>query len=187
MAQAIAGVSPVELGEVSVMTVWPSNAAYVPGRFLGRLYESQAGFYIFTLGNLWALLSIPVALGLYFVKLIPGIGFRFKLTNRRVLQVGSVLRREWVYLFGFIPWPWRFIFEADSKSLELDRFDNIHVDVQPGQAWYHAGNLSFRLGNVETLRLVGVSRPEAFRSACIKAHLGYVGVKKALAREVAHA
>jgi hypothetical protein len=36
---------------------------------------------------------------------------------------------------------------------------------------------------VETFRLEGVSRPEAFRSTCMKAHMGYVGVKKAMARK----
>jgi hypothetical protein len=34
------------------------------------------------------------------------------------------------------------------------------------------------MGNVETFRLTGVSRPEAFRSTVLKAHQIYVGVKK---------
>jgi len=53
------------------------------------------------------------------------------------------------------------------------------VVVQPGQAWYHAGDLVFKRGNVETFRLDGVSRPEAFRSTIMKARQAYAGVRQA--------
>ena len=50
-------------------------------------------------------------------------------------------------------------------------FDAIDVQVMKGEGWYHAGDLVFRRGTVETFRLCGVSRPEAFRQTCMKAHL----------------
>jgi hypothetical protein len=34
---------------------------------------------------------------------------------------------------------------------------------------------------METLRLLGVSRPETFRQTCLKAHAAYVGVQQATA------
>ena len=163
MKQPIAGVAPVDVEEVEMMTVWPSHAAYAMGRFLGGLYEI-GGRGVFTLGKLIVLLSIPGQLKLYFYKAI--FGSRYRLTNRRVVIQGN--------LTG-----------TDGPSVELDRFYSIDIEVRPGQAWYHAGDLVFRSGPTETFRLVGVSRPETFRQTCLKAHLSYVGVKEACEREAA--
>jgi len=74
-------------------------------------------------------------------------------------------------------------FNAEVKAIELDRFDSIEIDCKPGQAWFAAGDLVFKRGDVETFRLEGVSRPESFRQTCFKSHLSYVGVKQALDRE----
>ena len=164
MNQPIAGVSPPELEETTIAVVWPSIAAYPSGRFLGGLYNIQLGFYIFRLGHLIALASIPHALLLYFWKLLPWVGSRYRLTNKRVIVERGMKHIE-------------------EKAVELDRYDSIEVVVQPGQAWFNAGDLVFRLGNVETFRLEGVSRPETFRHMCLKAQRGYVGVKNALAQE----
>jgi hypothetical protein len=182
MKQAIAGVAPSEIEEVEVMTVWPSNSAYELGRFHGRLYDNKTGFYIFTVGNLMCLLSIPGALALYFWRLAPWVGKRYTLTNRRVVEYRSEIRREPNRVFG-IPFPFRFHYTVVAKSVDLDRFDTVEIEVRPGQEWYHAGDLVFRLGNVETFRLDGVSRPEAFRQSCLKSRLAFVGVKEAVQRE----
>jgi len=73
-------------------------------------------------------------------------------------------------------------FDAEVKSIELDRFDVIEIDCKPGQEWFAAGDLVFKRGDVETFRLEGVSRPESFRQTCLKSHQSYVGVKQALDR-----
>jgi len=164
MKQAIAGVAPFETGEVTVMTVWPSVAAmslgpFPLGRWLGILYEIRLGSYILTVGNLFCLLCMPLALVLYFKRIGPFVALRYRVTNRRVIVERGLSARE-------------------EKAVELDRFDSIEIEVQPGQAWYHAGDLVFRLGNVETFRLEGVSRPESFRQVCLKARGAYVGVKQ---------
>ena len=167
MKQAIAGVAPPELEEVEVMTVWPSVAAYPLGRFHGRLYEIKAGWgIIFTVGNLFCLLTIPGALALYFLRVLPFVGQRYRITNRRVIIQQGVRG-------------------ADGPYVDLDRFDAIEVVVQPGQGWYKAGDLVFSHAGVQTFRLAGVSRPESFRQVCLKAHLSYVGVKRARAKETA--
>ncbi|HND55809.1 MAG TPA: PH domain-containing protein, partial [Pirellulaceae bacterium] len=85
MKQAIAGVSPSQLGEATVMTVWPSIARFQLGRTLGQLMANKSGAYIFTVGNLMALLSIPVALALYFYRIAPVVGLRYRLTNKRIV------------------------------------------------------------------------------------------------------
>jgi hypothetical protein len=159
-ATPIAGVVPTELRETTVMTVWPSVAMYPLGKALGTLYAIRwPDVYFFRVGNLIALLSIPVALVLFFMRIAPGIGVRYRLTNRRIIVE-------------------RGLTSVQDKAVDLDRFDSIAVDVQPGQAWYHAGDLVFKLGKVETFRLEGVSRPEAFRETCLKSHLAHSTVKK---------
>lgn len=173
MKQAIAGITSPSDKEATVMTVWPSVAAMsllgIPlGLILGRLYAIRTGFYIFTLGNLFCLLTIPLALILYLKRIGPFVGRRYRLTNRRIVVERGLSSKE-------------------EKSLGLDQFDAIDIRVRPGQEWYDAGDLVFRQGSVERFLLEGVSRPEAFRHVCLKAHQGYVGVQQALQREVAHA
>src|SRR5436305_12486907 len=84
--EPISGVVPSELREATVMTVWPSVAKYALGRTLGTLFAiTWPDVYIFRLGNLIALLSIPIALVLFFVRIAPSIGTRYRLTNRRII------------------------------------------------------------------------------------------------------
>jgi hypothetical protein len=159
IATPIAGVMPAETKEATVMTVWPSNAKFGLGRLVGRWYAiTWPDIYIFRLGNVIALLSIPLALVLFFMRISPFIGTRYRLTNRRVIVE-------------------RGLSGVEDKAVDLDRFDTIDITVQPGQAWYDAGDLVFKLGSVETFRLEGVSRPAAFRETCLKAHMAYKGVK----------
>jgi hypothetical protein len=153
-------VSPAETKEVMVMTVWPSVAALAPGRALGRAFAIKwPDVYIFRLGNLLALLSIPLVLPLYFLKVLPFLATRYTVTNRRIVVLRGIVGKE-------------------EKFVDLDRFDTVEVVVQPGQEWYHAGDLVFRQGAVETFRLEGVSRPEAFRATCVKSQMAHAGVKK---------
>jgi hypothetical protein len=162
--QAIAGVAPPELSEVTTMTVWPSIASTGLGRALGSLYGIRAGVWILTIGRLFMLFTLPLALLLYFAIRMPWAIRRYRLTNRRVM-----VER------GLRPTVERFV--------DLDRFDTIEVVVLPGQAAYHAGDLVFRKGNVETFRLSGVSRPEPFRQTCLKAQVSYVEVRKILKQQ----
>jgi hypothetical protein len=176
MKQAIPGVAPSELKEVTVMTVWPSLSAMGFGRFWGRLFAWGIGFRIFgvplTLGRLITLASIPVMAALYFLMRLPRfpgiiIGIKnpfcwqYRLTNRRVVVENP--------------------FAAEIKSVALDRFDSIEVVVESGQAWFKAGDLVFRQGTTETFRIWGVPRPETFRQTCLKARHSFVGVQKARA------
>jgi hypothetical protein len=161
MKQAIAGVMPAQSAEATIMMVWPSVAATPTGRFFGRLYGIRAGFSFLTVGNLIALLSIPIMLPLYAVRKLPFWVQRYRLTNRRVIIERGIHGRP-------------------EQYVDLDRFDQIDVVVLPGQEWYPAGDLVFRRGTIETFRLRGVQRPETFRQTCLKAHQAYVGVRKAM-------
>jgi len=177
MSQAIAGVVPDTEKEVTVMTVWPSLGATAYGRWWGRRFANDVGITLFgvpiTVGRILALLSIPAILPVYFHMIIPRLPFvvfgwsnsasrRYRLTNRRVIVEQA---------FG----------GGEQQSVSLDRFDSVHLEVEPGQEWYPAGNLIFKLGEVETFRLVGVPHPKAFQQTCIKANVGFVGVQQARA------
>jgi hypothetical protein len=160
MKQAIAGVVPAEAEEATVMVVWPSIASFSLGKSIGRWCSIQwPGIYIFRLGNLFALLSIPVAVLLYFYRLRPKSAERYSLTNRRI-----VIQK------GLSP--------TDDHSIGLDEFDSIDIDVHPGQEWLHAGDLVLKQADAEVLRLAGVQRPAAFRQCCLKAHMTFVGIQE---------
>jgi hypothetical protein len=161
MKQAIAGVAPSQLQEVTMTIEWPTIAATGLGRFLGRLYGIKAGFWIFTVGRLFLGLTLPIGLFLFFWMLAPWNVRRYRLTNRRiVVEAGAKFKPQ--------------------QYVDLNRFDSIVIDVRPGQAWYPAGDMIFKLGPVETLRLEGVGYPDVFRATCMKAHQAYVGVRKAV-------
>ena len=139
------------------MSVWPSVAATGVGRWLGRLYRIQAGFGPVSGGRLALLATVPLGLALYLSMRLPWAIRRYRLTNRRVIVERGVN-------------------PVVEQYADLDRFDAIDVVVRPGQEWYAAGDLVFRRGQVETLRLPGVSRPESFRRTCLEARQGYVAV-----------
>jgi hypothetical protein len=155
--QPISGVVPPSVAEATVMTVWPSVASTGLGQLLGRVYRIREGFGPLSIGRLALLATIPVGLMLYLSMRLPWAIRRYRLTNRRV-----TIER------GINP--------QVEQYVDLDRFDAIDVVVSPGQEWYAAGDLVFRRGPIETLRLPGVSRPESFRRVCLEARQAYVSV-----------
>lgn len=159
MTTAISGVSPPEAGEVTIMTVWPSIAEFKLGQWIGRGCMLGGG-KAFSIGNLFALASIPLALALFFWSLRHWAVKRYRLTNRRV-----VIQR------GIRP--------KDDAAVAMDQFDRVELVVLPGQEWYPAGDLVFYHGPVECLRLEGVPHPESFRRTILKAHTAFVSVQEA--------
>lgn len=169
MKQAITGVSPSTASETTVMTVFPSIAAWSLGRALGQFYAIESGLTkSITFGRIFLALGAPLALPLFFLNLAPWVCRRYRLTNRRVIVQQ-----------GLKP--------TDERWVGLGDFDAIQIEDRPGYAWYRCGDLVFRKGQIETFRLYAVRRPETFRATCMKAHKGFVGVNKALQAEAAHA
>ncbi len=159
MNQPIAGVTPAELAEVTCKVVWPTIGATRAGRLVGRLAAVRLGWgEFFTLGKLLALATIPLSLAVFCWQLMPYVCRRYALTNRRI-----IVRK------GLLP--------MDGRWLELDEFETIDVAVLPGQAWLHAGDLIFRHGGNEVLRLRGVSRPEVLRHVCLTARNAFLYVR----------
>ena len=154
----IAGVVPPTVAEATVMTVYPSVASTGLGQALGRLYRIKSGIGPVSIGRLMLLATIPIGLMLYLSLRIPWAIRRYRLTNRRICIERGVNPQV-------------------EQYVDLDRFDAIDVIVAPGQEWYAAGDLVFRRGQIETLRLPGVSRPESFRQTCLKVRQSYVAVQ----------
>lgn len=211
MIQAIAGVAPADLSETTIMTVWPTLAALKGGQWWGRRYLNNTGVTVFgiplTIGRLTALASIPLILPVYFLTLLPFLFWLPKLgrfPGRSRLYPTEHFQSRWrpgklgpfhgVYRLNPLCRRYRLtnrrvivehgMSAAEQRSVTLDEFDSIDVVVQPGQEWYPAGDLVFRNGQVETFRLEGVSRPEAFRHVCLKAQRAHAAVKRALSRQL---
>jgi hypothetical protein len=155
-SSSISGVVPPSVAEATIMTVWPSVGSTGLGKTLGRLYRIREGFGPISIGRLALLATIPVGLMLYLSMRMPWAIKRYRLTNRRV-------RIEQ----GINPQVMQFV--------TLDGFDTVDLEVSPGQEWFACGDLVFRRGAIETLRLPGVSRPESFRRVCLEARQAYVG------------
>jgi len=161
-----AEIAAAELPETATMTVWPTIAATAPGRLVGRWSALEIGpGKFFTLGKLLALVSIPVSLAVFVWQLLPYFCRRYALTNRRI-----IVRK------GLMP--------VDEHWIGLDEFDTVDIEVLPGQRWLHAGELVFKRGDREMLRLSGVSRPEVFRHVCQTAQNALVSVRDAVRKEL---
>jgi hypothetical protein len=151
-----------EPAETNVIVVWPSIGAYRIGRFVGRLCGVQLGFgRFFTLGKLFALATIPLSFLVYFWKILPAVGQRYRLTTHRVV-IEKGLRG------------------VPSKAVGLEEFDAIDIEVLPGQEFLHAGDLVFRRQGREVFRLPGVSRPAVLREICWKTRTALLSVREVL-------
>jgi hypothetical protein len=143
------------------MTVWPTIGANRLGRLVGQLSGMKLGWGFFTVGKLFALAVIPLALAVYVWQILPFVIRRYRLTDRRVVVQKGLAAK-------------------DERSVDLDAFDAIEIAVLPGQAWLRAGDVVFLRGGKEVFRLSGVSRPEAFRQVCQKAQMALLSVRKVL-------
>lgn len=168
MKQPITGVTPPDLAEAALMTVWPTIGATAAGRLVGRLSANATGVGFFTLGKLFALATIPLSLTIFCWQLLPYACRRYALTTRRI-----VIRKG--------------LSAGEDRWISLEEFDTIAIEILPGQAWLHCGDVSFRHGGRELLRLAGVSRPEVFRRACLKAQKALMAVRQVVQQELAAA
>ncbi len=160
MKQPIPGVVDPETNEVEVQTIWPSIAGYRSGQWMGKLFAIQwPNIYIFRMGNLFALLSIPYALILYFYRVSPVVGIRYRVTNRRVTICRGLSAQV-------------------EQEIKLSDFDHIEVTVPDGLAWYHAGDLVFQKDGQEVFRLKAVCWPDVFAHNCMGVRQAVVGVQQ---------
>jgi hypothetical protein len=111
-----------------------------------------------------AVAAIPLALAVFAWQLLPFVCRRYRLSCRR-LAVQKGLRA------------------CDERQIALDEFETIDVEILPGQAWLHAGDLVFKRSGSEVFRLPGVSRPETFRMTCCKTRDALLAVRQVTAAQ----
>jgi hypothetical protein len=154
--QIVPGLVPPQLDEAAIRTVWPSVAAFPGPASLGRLLMKS--MILAPLG--WLLLA-----PLYFLKVLPGFGRRFVLTNRRVMfQKG----------LHFQP----------AGEVALADIDDIRLHTDANSEFYRTANLEIISKNQVALVLRGVPGPEAFRQAILNACKAWVPGKAAMDRFV---
>ncbi len=158
---------PPTFEEKPLQVIWPSIAAFRSGRWIGRVAQLQWGIGpILTAGNLLAVLSIPLALGLFLWKLLPYVCQRYLITTHRV-----------VVLRGLKP--------EEERAIAWEQFDQLRVEQLPGQQWFNAGELVFFEQGREVFRLSGVLHPETVLRSCSKAKVALVSTQQVVATECA--
>lgn len=159
--QPICGVSSTS--ETEIRSRYPSIAAWGFGRLIGMLCESiptkiwgvKVSYLIF------ALPLAPVGSLLYILQKLTGV--KYTLTNRSV-QVWSVIGA------------------TQKQSVALSDIGEIELSVQPGQEFYHAGDLTLvgEKGDV-LLAIGGIARPDIFRENILRARDARAATEESLA------
>ena len=159
--QPICGVS--SNSETEIRSRYPSIAATGLGRLIGMLCESiptkvwgvKVSYLIF------ALPLAPLGSLLYILQKLTGV--KYTLTNRSVRV-------------------WSVIGVAQKRSVALSDIGEVELSVQPGQEFYHAGDLTLvgEKGDV-LLTISGIARPDIFRENILRARDARAATEESLA------
>ncbi len=145
-------------------TIWPTLGATRLGRWIGRVALVGPGSGPLRLGTLLVVLLVPLVVGLYLWQILPPRVRRYHLTTRRIIiQKGLPPRVE--------------------ASLDLEQFEAIGVEVQPGQEYFRAADLVFLRGQRELLRLAGVGRPDVVRQLCLETRATFLWSRDNIRRQ----
>jgi hypothetical protein len=148
--QAVAGLTPPQLGEAVIREKWPAVVAVQPG--LAAL--AQALTRTILLAPVAWLLLAPV----FALKFFPFLCKRYTLTNRRLM-----IQR------GLKPRP--------VQEVSLAAIDDVRFDPASYNAFYRCGTLEAVSQGKVVLTLRGVSGPEAFRHSVLDAVRAWVPEK----------
>jgi hypothetical protein len=146
VAQVVTGVMPPELGEARIREAWPSVASQPGIASIGRALTGT----IVLAPLAWLLMSL-----VYFGKLMPIVGQRYTLTNRRVM-----IRKGW----SAFP----------QKEVALADIDEVRLVTDANSNFFRAGNLEIVSKGQVVLTLAGVPEPEGFRHAIINSRNAWV-------------
>lgn len=139
--QVVTGITPPQLGEANIRETWPSVARNPAVAGLGRMLTGT--IFLAPLG--WLLMS-----GLYFSKVLPVVGRRYTLTNRRLMIRGG--------------WSGKPV-----QEVPLGEIDDIHIKTDSNSDFFRAATLEVISGGQVRMRLPGTPGPEAFRIAVLNA------------------
>lgn len=139
--QAVTGVEPPSIGEQLIREKFPSVQALPAVAHVGRLLICS--FVLAPLG--WAMM-----LPFYFMKVLPVIGRRYRLTNRRLTICRGVRA-------------------VVSEEVLLGEIDEVRLVKDDNSTFFRAANLEILSGDKVVLTLAGVPDAEAFRHAIVNA------------------
>lgn len=143
--QAVTGVVPPQLGEAVIRVAWPGvTGSPVPGLAILAKWLTRT----IILAPIGWLLLLP----LFVKKILPFLGKRYLLTNRRLMIV-------------------RFGSKTPYREVRLEDVDKDGVRFPLGSydEFYRTGTLEIVQNGQVVMRLRGVPEPEGFRVAVINA------------------
>ena len=143
----VTGVTPPALKEALIRVAWPSVAAIPPVASLGRILILSIA-----LAPLGWFLMLPF----YFRKILPFVGTRYSLTNRR-LMIQRGLRAK-----------------TASQEIALADIDDVVLHKDANSYFFRSGNLDIISKGQVRMKLAGVPEPEAFRHAILNACMAWV-------------
>jgi hypothetical protein len=149
--QAVAGLTPPELGEAMIREVWPTVRS-ISGGIASLSARLMRSVFLAPLG--WMLNAL-----LFGRKLAPILCRRYTLTNRRLM-----VRRGWK--------------PAAVLEVALKDIDDVRLLADSYDAFYRSGDLQVLSGGKEVLKLIGVPEPESFRQAIVNAVKAWGGPDK---------
>jgi hypothetical protein len=141
--QPITGLTPPQIREAMIRTSWPSVAYWPAVAGLGR------GLILsYVLAPLGWFLMLPF----YFVKVLPVVGFRYVVTNKRVMIQTGWSRRV-------------------AAEVPLAEIDEIRIVKDANSQFFRSGTLELLSKGQVKLTLHAVKEPEVFyhaiRNACM--------------------
>ena len=143
----VTGVTPPQLKEAIIRVAWPSVASMPAVAGLGRMLILSIA-----LAPLGWFLMLPF----YFRKILPFVGTRYTLTNRR-LMVQRGLRAK-----------------TASQEVALADIDDVVIHKDANSYFFRSGNLEIVSKGQVRMKLAGVPEPEAFRHAILNACMAWV-------------
>src|SRR5262245_57673353 len=133
--QAVTGLTPPALGEARIRDAWPSVAANSALATLGQKLTST----IVLAPLAWLLMSAA-----YFTKVLPGLGRRYLLTNRRLCILGGF---KWQPL----------------AEVALGDIDDVRLVTDGNSRFFRSGTLEILRNGQVVMSLPGVLEADSFR------------------------
>jgi uncharacterized membrane protein YdbT with pleckstrin-like domain len=144
--QAIAGMTPPQIGEAKIREAWPSVARSPAIASLGKMLTRT----IVLAPLAWLIMAL-----VYFGKLLPFAATRYTLTNRRIMIRKGLKGKP-------------------KLEVPLADIDDVRVVTDANSTFFRAGTIEIIKNGQVLLALPGVPEPDSFRHAILNARNAWV-------------
>ena len=132
--------------ETRIREIWPTVARIPAVANLGKLLINS--IVLAPLG--WLVMA-----GVYFIKILPVVGIRYRLTDKRI-----AIMRGWG--------------KATSAEVPLTDIDDVQIDPATVDNFFRSANLKIMRAGSAAMTLTAVPDPESFRLAILSARNAWV-------------